>query len=129
MSEAGAIICTDGYGVMRVGQTRISLDSVVVAFLQGHSSATIQAQYPGLTVEQVQAAIDYYLAHRGEVDQYLRQQAEVWRRLRAEAEKNPSSTVERLRAMRLSEVEPGAGRPFWSIRTSTSTSSKDCCAG
>jgi uncharacterized protein (DUF433 family) len=106
MSDGSGIIRTDSFGVMRVAETRISLDSVVAAFLQGHSPATIQEQYPGLTLEQVNGAIEYYLAHRSEVDEYLRRQEEVWRKLREESEKNPSPVVDRLRAMRLSEVEP-----------------------
>lgn len=106
MSDSKGTIRTDSFGVMRVGNTRISLDSVVLAFLQGHSPATIQEQYPGLTLEEVQKAIEYYLAHRREVDEYLERQEEVWRKLRQEAENNPSAVVDRLRALRLSEVEP-----------------------
>jgi uncharacterized protein (DUF433 family) len=45
--------------------TRVSLDSVVVAFLQGLSAETIVTDcYPSLTLEQVYGAIAYYLAHR-----------------------------------------------------------------
>jgi uncharacterized protein (DUF433 family) len=106
LSDSNGIIRIDSFGVMRVGDTRISLDSVVSAFLQGHSPVTIQEQYPGLTLEQVQKAVDYYLAHRSDVDEYLERQAEVWRKLREESEKNPAAVVDRLRALRLSEVEP-----------------------
>jgi uncharacterized protein (DUF433 family) len=106
MSKTSKIVHTDSFGAMRVAETRISLDSVVVAYLQGHSPATIQQQYPSLTVEQVDAAIEYYLAHRGQVDEYLRRQDENWRRLRAESEQKPAAVVERLRSMRPTEVEP-----------------------
>jgi len=106
MADSSEIIRTDPYGVMRIADTRISLDSVVTAFLQGHSPATIQEQYPGLTQAQVNGAIDYFLAHRSEVEEYLTRQAEVWRRLRAEAENNPSPVVERLRNMRLTKADP-----------------------
>lgn len=106
MSDVSDPIRTDSYGVLRVADTRISLDSVVAGFLQGHSAATIQQQYPGLTREQVEGAIEYYLAHRREVDEYLQRQDEQWRRLRAETEKHPSSVVDRLRAMRMSEAQP-----------------------
>ena len=73
---------TDEHGVMRVGETRVMLDSVVAAFEQGHSPETIQQQYPALSLEQVYGAVAYYLANRGEVDQYLERQGEVWRRWR-----------------------------------------------
>jgi uncharacterized protein (DUF433 family) len=106
MSSNSDLIQTDSYGVLRVANTRISLDSVVAGFLQGHSAATIQQQYPGLSQEQVQRAIDYYLQHREQIDEYLQRQEEQWRRLRAESEKNPSPVVERLRATRMSEAQP-----------------------
>lgn len=49
--------------------TRISLDSIVFAFLDGLSPETIAAEcFPSLTLEQVYGAITYYLAHRAEVE-------------------------------------------------------------
>ena len=60
-----------------IAGTRISLDSVVLAFLQGWSPETIAAEcFPSLTLEQVYGAIAYYLGHRSEIDTYL-QQAEA----------------------------------------------------
>lgn len=51
--------------------TRVSLDSVVHAFLSGASAETIAQSFPALTLEQVYGAIAFYLAHRNEVDRYL----------------------------------------------------------
>jgi uncharacterized protein (DUF433 family) len=57
-----------------VAGTRVSLDSVVLAFLDGLSPETIVAEcFPVLTLEQVYGAITYYLAHRAEIDCYLQQ--------------------------------------------------------
>ena len=57
-----------------IGGTRISLDSVVAAFLQGMSPDTIAKEcYPILTLEQVYGAITHYLGHRQEMDVYLAQ--------------------------------------------------------
>jgi uncharacterized protein (DUF433 family) len=57
-----------------ISGTRVSLDSVVLAFLQGLSPETIAAEcFPTLTLEQVYGAIAYYLAHRPEIDAYLKQ--------------------------------------------------------
>lgn len=57
-----------------VAGTRVSLDSIVLAFLEGLSPETIVAEcFPVLTLEQVYGAITYYLAHRAEVDLYLQQ--------------------------------------------------------
>jgi uncharacterized protein (DUF433 family) len=52
--------------------TRVSLDSIVFAFLGGLSPETIVAEcFPVLTLEQVYGAVTYYLAHRSEIDIYL----------------------------------------------------------
>lgn len=57
-----------------VAGTRVSLDSIVLAFLQGLSPETIVAEcFPTLSLEQVYGAITYYLAHRAEIDAYLKQ--------------------------------------------------------
>ena len=54
--------------------TRVSLDSIVLAFLEGLSPETIAAEcFPTLTLEQVYGAIAYYLAHRSKIDSYLKQ--------------------------------------------------------
>ena len=51
--------------------TRVSLDSVVFAFLDGQSAEAIAQAFPVLKLEHVYGAITYYLAHRDEVDRYL----------------------------------------------------------
>lgn len=51
--------------------TRVSLDSIVYAFLQGQTAESIAQSFPVLTLEQVYGAITFYLAHRTEVDSYL----------------------------------------------------------
>ena len=50
--------------VYRVRGTRVSLDSIVYAFLEGHTAESIQQSFPSLTLEQIYGAITYYLAHR-----------------------------------------------------------------
>jgi uncharacterized protein (DUF433 family) len=90
----------DEQGVLRVGSTRISLDSVVYAFRQGHSAETIVDQYPVLSLEEVYGAIAFYLANRDEVADYLRRQEQVWQELRQRVEQSPSPVVQRLRALK-----------------------------
>jgi uncharacterized protein (DUF433 family) len=58
----------DGY---RVAGTRVSLDSIVHAFLRGESAEAIAQAFPLLTLEQVYGAITFYLARQDEVDAYL----------------------------------------------------------
>jgi uncharacterized protein (DUF433 family) len=100
MDEANTYITVDTRGVRRVAGTRISLDSVVIAFQDGQSAEEIQRNFPVLTLEQVYGAITYYLGHRSEVEEYLGQQRVVWDRARTENNRNPSAAVERLRRMR-----------------------------
>jgi len=98
MQSAKTYVRIDEHGVMRVGETRVMLDSIVAAFQQGHSAETIQQQYPALSLEQVYGAIAHYLAHRDEVEKYLDRQGEVWRRSRERVGQRPSPVVERLRS-------------------------------
>jgi uncharacterized protein (DUF433 family) len=60
----------------RIGDTRVSLDSVVYSWLQGDSPETIADNFPVLTLEEVYGAVAFYLANQQMVDEYLRQ-AEV----------------------------------------------------
>ena len=58
-------------GVYMVSGSRVSLDSIVHAFLSGQSAESIAQAFPILVLEQVYGAITYYLAHREELDRYL----------------------------------------------------------
>ena len=73
-----------------ITDTRVSLDSIVHAFLRGESPEGIAESFPALTLEQVLGALTFYLANRGVVDQYLRQGQEDFELLRRQArETNP----------------------------------------
>ncbi len=78
---------TDEQGVMRVGKTRIPLDTVVYAFNQGASPEEIVMSYPTLALPDVYAIINYYLYNRLEVDIYLRQREALAVRIREENER------------------------------------------
>jgi uncharacterized protein (DUF433 family) len=55
-----------------ISGTRISLDSIVAAFLDGLSPETIVKEcFPELTLEQVYGAIAFYLGNREQIDAYL----------------------------------------------------------
>lgn len=57
----------------RIVGSRVSLDSIVYAFLNGQSPESIVESFPTLSLEQVYGAIAFYLANRDEIDDYLRQ--------------------------------------------------------
>ena len=58
-------------GVARIGGTRVTLDTVVRAFIRGATAEEITQQYPSLSLSDVYATISYYLQNTTEVDQYL----------------------------------------------------------
>lgn len=54
-------IRTDEQGVLRVGHTRVMIDSVLAGFHQGESAETIRQDYPALSLQEVYGAIADYL--------------------------------------------------------------------
>lgn len=66
-----APIREDADGVLRVGNTRVRLASVLSAFKTGSTPEEIVLKYPSLDLTDVYATITYYLWHREEVDPYL----------------------------------------------------------
>lgn len=85
MSAAAALepvpLRTDSCGVIRVAETRVTLDTVVAAFDSGASPEEIADDYP-LQLDDVYAVITYFLRHQGEIRTYLekrRRQADTVR--------------------------------------------------
>lgn len=104
MSDNSTYVRTDEHGVMRVGETRVMLDSVVAGFDRGFSAETIQEQYPALSLEEVYGAIAFYLGHREQVEAYLQEQQQVWNSWRTRADELGGPVVRRLRALRDAEA-------------------------
>ena len=77
---------TDDGGVIRVGQTRVTLQTVVADFHRGASPEEIVHHYPVLTLSDVYLVIGYYLQNRPEVDDYVRQQRQLAEQARSVAE-------------------------------------------
>ncbi|OYQ64838.1 hypothetical protein B9G53_09835 [Pseudanabaena sp. SR411] len=70
--------------------TRISLDSVVYAFLNGKSPESIAQDFPLLSLEQVYGAITFYLGSRELIDAYLKEGEEEFEKLQKSCrQKNP----------------------------------------
>ncbi len=59
------------HGVYGIGNTRVSLDSLVLLYREGVSAKSMVESYPVLTLEQVHGALAYYLANKKEIDAYL----------------------------------------------------------
>jgi len=95
-------LVADADGVMRVGRTRVTLDTVVSAFNEGATAEEIAQQYPSLDLADIYAVIGFYLRRRPEVEAYLRQrqeEADATRR-RNETRFAPQGVRDRLLARR-----------------------------
>ncbi|MGQ0635799.1 MAG: DUF433 domain-containing protein [Planctomycetaceae bacterium] len=92
----------DSSGIVRVGGTRIRLDSVIGAFNHGSSPEEILLKYPSLKLPDIYAVVTYYLWHRTEVDEYLRHRSAEEESVRKEIETRfpPDGVRERLLARR-----------------------------
>ena len=106
---------TDADGVVRVGGTRVTLDTIVAAFREGATAEEIVYQYPSLNLADVYSVIGYYLQQRSHVEAYLRrrqrQRTEV--REHNEAQFDPRGIRDRLLARRAGQEavnDAAAGR-------------------
>ncbi len=95
-------LTTDADGVVRVANTRVTLDTVIAAFGEGSTPETIAQQYPSLSLADVYAVIGYYLNHRPEVHTYLQQREQAAAQIRQdnEARFDPDGVRMRLLARR-----------------------------
>ena len=84
-------------GEIRIKGTRVGIEIVLRDYLQGASPEEIVLRYPTLSLEQVHAAILYYLRNIEELNQYLK---EWWQQGEAawqEQKRHPSDFVRTLR--------------------------------
>ena len=93
---------TDADGVVRVGGTRVTLDTIVTAFNEGATAEEIVHQYPSLHLADVYAVISYYLRRRSDVEAYLRQRQQRADDIRKQNESrfDPQGVRDRLLARR-----------------------------
>ena len=90
-------------GVVRVGGTRVTLDTVVAVFNQGATPEEIVFQYPSLQLADVYAVISFYLRHQQDVEVYLKQRQQRSKEIRRQNETkfNPQGLRERLMARQI----------------------------
>jgi uncharacterized protein (DUF433 family) len=63
----------DRDGVIRVGETRVTLESLLALYCQGATAEEIAQRYSAVALSDVYAVIGYYLRHRPDVEEYLAQ--------------------------------------------------------
>ncbi|MDE3088192.1 MAG: DUF433 domain-containing protein [Chloroflexota bacterium] len=95
-------LTTDADGVIRIGGTRVTLDTVVDAFEEGATAEEIAQQYSSLNLGDVYAVIGYYLRRRSEVREYLQKRQHLGKEIRQQNESRfePRGARERLLARR-----------------------------
>jgi len=95
-------LTVDRDGVMCVSNTRVTLDTVVLAFLEGATAEEIAHQYPSLDLADIYAVIAYYLRRRTEVESYLKRRGKEAAKTRKENERRftPEGIQARLLARR-----------------------------
>jgi len=64
---------TDSDGVVRVGSTRVTLDTLITAFKEGAAAEEIVFRYPTLHLADVYSILSYYLRRPEEIEDYLNQ--------------------------------------------------------
>lgn len=79
-------LLVDSNGAVRVGNTRVTLETVIGAYLAGSSPEEISAQFSALDLADIYAVIAYYLRHQAEIDAYLQQVEIESRQIRQQLE-------------------------------------------
>lgn len=89
-------------GVILVGRTRVTLDTVVAVFNQGATAEEIAHRYPSLDLADIYATIAFYLNHQSEVEAYLQQRRQRSQEIREmnQARFDPQGLRDRLLARR-----------------------------
>lgn len=93
-------LTTDADGVIRVGGTRVSLDTILVAYKQGSDPEDIIDMFTSLRLADVYAVIGYYLQNRDDVEAYLAEREKFRAQVRQmiEARSDQTGIRERLLA-------------------------------
>jgi uncharacterized protein (DUF433 family) len=76
----------DADGVVRVGGTRVTLDTIVMGFLEGATAEELAQQYPSLNLADIYSTIGFYLHRRPEVDAYIEKRRQFARQVKEQNE-------------------------------------------
>jgi len=80
--------------------SRVTLDSIVYAYLRGESPEGVAESFPGLSAEQVFGALAFYHANRAIIDRHLREESAEFARVREEARRRRPAFYAKLDAAR-----------------------------
>lgn len=98
-----APLITNPDGVVCIGGTRVTLDTVVAVFKQGATAEEIVHRYPSLRLGDVYASVAFYLNHQEDVEAYLKQREQQAQEIRQmnQSRSNPQGLRDRLLSRRV----------------------------
>lgn len=76
----------DADGVWRVGNTRVTVDTIVAAYNEGAAAEEIACQYSSVSLADVYSIISFYLHRQSEVEIYLERRNKQAEKVREENE-------------------------------------------
>ncbi len=76
----------DSLGIIRIGGTRITLDTIIHAFKDGAACEEIVYQYPVLKLADVYAAVSYYLNNKEKIEEYLKEHQQTAQKIQYKIE-------------------------------------------
>jgi uncharacterized protein (DUF433 family) len=95
----------DADGALRVGDSRVLLELVIRAFLDGATPEAIVQRYATLSLPDVYAAITYYLRHSTEIEEYLNRRDQQAEEVREHVERTQGDLSD-IRARLLAKRRP-----------------------
>ena len=95
-------------GAYYIAGTRVSLDSVVYAFLRGESPEGIAESFPALGLEQIFGALTFYMANQEIVDRYVSEGQREFEALRQQAQRDHPALYAKLADARRKTHTPSA---------------------
>ena len=82
-------------GTIRVIGSRVTLDTIIARMQVGDTPEEIHEGFPTVTLEQINAIIDWYFNNQLEADEYLQEQEAECERIRKEIESQPEYIARR----------------------------------
>jgi uncharacterized protein (DUF433 family) len=79
---------TDEDGAIRIGNTRVTLETLASAFNNGSTAEEIVYQFPVLNLADVYAVITYYLRNKDVVEKYIKNRTLLAEQFKQRNQKN-----------------------------------------
>src|SRR5947209_5205535 len=96
---------------IRIKGHRIGIESILYEYIhRGQTAEQIAQRFPTLSLEEVYAAILYYLHNKEQVTAYVAEWLEDSRRRRQEQHEHPSPAIERIRKIKAERAAAQRGQ-------------------